>query len=99
MGADTKSNDITIDIKVDTSGLEKAVVMMERLAAAAEAACDAIVTFNGAAVVADDVVTCELQADETPRLILAELKALRLDFACERSEVSGGVKLVDFIQP
>jgi len=66
---------------------------MERLAAAAERACDAIVTFNGAALAAD-VVTCELQVDETPRQILAELQLLRKDFAEQRERAGAGVELV-----
>ena len=45
---------------------------------------DSIVTFNSLAIAADDIVTCELQADETPRMILAELKALRSDLADQR---------------
>lgn len=101
MGADTKSNDITMDIKVDTSGLEKAVSLMERLAAAAERACDAIVTFSSAAVTADDIVTLEVKADETPREILAELKALRKDLADQRvSEADEGANpLIDLFKP
>ena len=54
---------------------------MERLAAAAQAARDAIVTFNGQAIAADDIVTYELQADDTPRMILAELQGLRRNLA------------------
>jgi|GEM_PF-5821322 len=100
MGADTKSNDITMDIKVDTSGLEKAVLLMERLAAAAERACDAIVTFNGAAVAAD-VVTCELEVDDTQRAILGELQAIRKDLADQRAfeTVECAASLVDMLKP
>lgn len=79
MNAESKGHSITLD--VDTSGLEKAVALMERLAAAAQAARDSIVTFNGLAIAADDIVTCELQADDTPRMILAELQGLRRDLA------------------
>ena len=81
MNTEVKAHGITLDVDVDTSGLERAVVLMERLATAAQAARDAIVTINGSAVVADDVVACELQADETPRLILAELQGLRRELA------------------
>jgi hypothetical protein len=88
MSAESKVHSITVEVNVDTSNLEKAVVMMERLAVAAQAARDSIVTFNGLAIAADDIVTCELRADETPRMILAELKALRGDLADQRECVS-----------
>lgn len=88
MSAESKVHSITVEVNVDTSNLEKAVVMMERLAAAAQAARDSIVTFNGLAIAADDIVTCELQADETPRMILGELQALRRDLADQRECVS-----------
>jgi hypothetical protein len=64
---------------VDASSLEKAVALTERLVAAAQAAHDSIVTFNSLANAADDIVICKLQADETPRMILGELQALRRD--------------------
>lgn len=88
MSAESKVHSITVEVNVDTSNLEKAVVMMERLAVAAQAARDSIVTFNGLAIAADDIAVCELQADETPRMILAELKALRSDLADQRECVS-----------
>lgn len=84
MNAESKDHGIAIVVNVDTSALEKAVALMERLAAAAQAARDAIVTFNGQAIAADDIVTCELQADDTPRMILAELQGLRRDLADQR---------------
>jgi len=90
MSAESKVHSITVEVNVDTSSLEKAVAMMERLAAAAQAARDSIVTFNGLAIAADDIVTCELQADETPRMILGELQALRRDLADQRECVSSG---------
>lgn len=88
MNSKSKDHEITLDVSVDTSSLEKAVVLMERLATAAQAARDAIVTFNGLAITADDIVTCELQTDDTPRLILAELQALRREMADQRECVS-----------
>lgn len=93
MNTDTKNHDITVGINVDTSGLEKAVALMERLAVAAERACDAIVTFNGAAVVADDVVTCELQADNTQEQILCELRAWRKELAEQRTFVESSFEM------
>jgi hypothetical protein len=90
MSAESKVHSITVEVNVDTSNLEKAVAMMERLAAAAQAARDAIVSFNGLAIAADDIVTCELQTDETPRMILCELQALRRDLADQRECASSG---------
>ena len=88
MNAESKDHGITIVVSVDTAPLEKAVALMERLAAAAQSARDSIVTFNGLAIAADDIVTCELQTDETPRMILGELQALRRDLADQRECVS-----------
>lgn len=95
MHTEVKPHSITLDVDVDASGLEKAVVLMERLAVAAQTARDAIVTINGSALAADDLVTCDLQVDDTQRMILAELQGLRADMA-QQVELVNAVGLKTF---
>lgn len=98
MNTEGKGHSITVGIDVDTSGLEKAVALMERLAATAQAARDAIVTINGSAIAADDLVTCELQVDDTQHMILAELQGLRRELALQR-ECESNSRVSLFAQP
>lgn len=70
----------TLSIDVDTSGLQDALVMLERVAVAAKEVQSALAALGLDAVPAPDIVSCtlaELPQDETPAMILAELKALR----------------------
>jgi hypothetical protein len=70
----------TLSIDVDTSGLQDALAMLERVATAAKAVQSALAALGLDTVpvpVSASYTLGELQQDETPALILAELKSLR----------------------
>jgi hypothetical protein len=94
MTAETQSNTVTLGIDVDTSSLERALVLLDRITDSANAARAAFAALASTDVqcapLAVDLVAGELQHDETPVLILAELKALRADLA-EQREAEGAL--------
>lgn len=82
MTAKNITDPVVLGIEVDISGLVKAAQAVERLAAAAKEARAALDGLVSAAAPVGDVVTStlgELEQDETPALILAELRGLRED--------------------
>ena len=97
MSNESKRDSLALTIAVNTSGLEKAIQAMDRLVAAAEAArvAGANLSIPLAMISAADFVETELVPDETPSLILAELRALRAELKAEREAKK--VTIAEFI--